>query len=300
MQPLPQPLLALAWSQAGAVTGNQLRDHLGDRAVARALAAGSLIRVWRNAYLFAEIGDDLQARLAAADLTIGSSAVPCLATAAALHGFTTAHDQRIHVLAPATHHSTITGLELHRMTPIDRLTNGHGRQLVSARETAVSLAARMPNDFRALAVLDAALRSGRVSDSQLVAYLQGTGFRGSRRIRDLVPLASPLAESPPESWLRLSCLRAGLPPPVPQFEVVGADGRRYRLDLAWPEHQVAAEYDGVEFHTGAHLTRDRTKWNALHGVGWTIFAVTGRNFWNDRDRILALIQAALTTRRPAT
>ena len=33
------------------------------------------------------------------------------------------------------------------------------------------------------------------------------------------------AQSPPESWVRVACHFAGLPPPVPQFTVIADGGR---------------------------------------------------------------------------
>ncbi|MBG0563224.1 hypothetical protein [Actinoplanes aureus] len=48
-----------------------------------------------------------------------------------------------------------------------------------------------------------------------------------------------------ESRLRLLLVDAGVPPPVPQFEVRDEDGRLIgRVDLAWPARRVAHEYEG--------------------------------------------------------
>jgi hypothetical protein len=44
-----------------------------------------------------------------------------------------------------------------------------------------------------------------------------------------------------------------LPQPFLQYEVVDLQGRIWRLDFAWPELRVAAEYDGVDWRSGRTL-----------------------------------------------
>ena len=59
--------------------------------------------------------------------------------------------------------------------------------------------------------------------------------------------ADPLAESPPESRLRVHLVLAGLPRPVCQLELRDGSGLViYRLDLGWPELLCAAEFDGAQ------------------------------------------------------
>ncbi|CAJ1584979.1 endonuclease domain-containing protein [[Mycobacterium] wendilense] len=66
----------------------------------------------------------------------------------------------------------------------------------------------------------------------------------------------------------------GLPEPVLQYEIIDRDGRCWRVDFAWPEHKVAVEYDGFDFHsTTEHLRRDRQKRAALQELGWTVLSV---------------------------
>jgi hypothetical protein len=87
-------------------------------------------------------------------------------------------------------------------------------------------------------------------------------------------LASPLAESPMESEARLVMLDGGLPPPVLQYEVVDLNGRTWRLDFAWPESRVAAEYDGVDWHSGPEaFLRDRQRTAALLDLGWVVVPI---------------------------
>src|SRR5215211_3381498 len=69
---------------------------------------------------------------------------------------------------------------------------------------------------------------------------------------------------------------AGLPRPVQQHQV-RVDGRVYRLDAAYPEYQVALEYEGFDFHISRtafdkRYERDR----ALRVAGWLVAYVTNR------------------------
>ena len=77
-----------------------------------------------------------------------------------------------------------------------------------------------------------------------------------------------------ESEARLVMLDGGLPGPVLQHEVIDARGRLRRLDFAWPEYRVAAEYDSDEWHVGAEaLRRDRRKLAALQDLGWVVVPI---------------------------
>ena len=63
---------------------------------------------------------------------------------------------------------------------------------------------------------------------------------------------------------------------VPQYTVRDRDGRFVaRVDLAFPEHRVAVEYDDGAWHGApGQLTRDRRRLNALVAAGWIVLHVT--------------------------
>jgi very-short-patch-repair endonuclease len=69
---------------------------------------------------------------------------------------------------------------------------------------------------------------------------------------------------------------AGLPRPEVQWSVVEDGVEIWRLDLAYPAHLVAIEYDGEEFHrrTKAQIEHDRRRHRWLHQHGWTVIVVT--------------------------
>ena len=77
-----------------------------------------------------------------------------------------------------------------------------------------------------------------------------------------------------ESETRLVMIDGGLPPPVLQYEVVDPQGRTWRLDFAWPELRVGAEYDGLDWHSGPDaFLRDRRRVSALQQLGWLIVPI---------------------------
>ena len=126
-----------------------------------------------------------------------------------------------------------------------------------------------------MATLDAAIRSGHCDRSTLAhAAAAQAGRRGIVAVRGLIPLADAAAESPMESEARLVMIDGGLPAPTLQHEIIDSRGRLRRLDFAWPDAMVAAEYDSDMFHTGSEaLRRDREKLAAVQDVGWTVVPI---------------------------
>lgn len=297
-QQLPTELLQYAQRQSGAISTAQLKCWLTHGQAQRAIRTGTLVKLWRGAYVLPDRASSIRTRLAAADLTLGSPATACLDTAAALYGFDISGDPRTHVLAPGTSASKRERLVLHRYRVRESLATVAGRSAVDPAETALMVAARAANPQRALAVLDAALRSRAVRSADDLAHAAARAkFNGIRQVRSLVPLADGRAESPPESWLRWICHDAGLPPPIPQFSVRCPDGRWYRLDLAWPALRVGCEYDGVEFHTGSALRRDRMRLNAFSAADWVIVSATGSMVWTGRQQLTDQLARHLSTRQ---
>jgi hypothetical protein len=113
------------------------------------------------------------------------------------------------------------------------------------------------------------------------------GRRGVVTTRELLPLADARAESPMESEARLAMIDGGLPIPELQYELIDGNGERRRLDFAWPEQRVAAEYDGLDWHSGPEaMRRDRRRTAALLDIGWMVIAIV---FEDVRYRPLELV-----------
>lgn len=259
-------------AQGEVVTSAQALTFLTRRGLEHQLKCGVLQKVWHGIYGCGEMTDAL--RLRGLDLSTGTKVAVCLSTAASMYGFDTERDGDLHVVNPGGHRLRSTdGLVVHRREGAP-LTVVGGRRATAPAWTAIEVARSLRRP-RALATLDAALRSGACSHADLKrAVRQQSGRRGIVSVRELLDLASPLAESPMESEARLVMIDGGLPPPVLQYEVEDSWGRVWRLDYAWPECRVAAEYDGVDWHSGADaFRRDRRRTAALQELGWTIVPI---------------------------
>ena len=126
----------------------------------------------------------------------------------------------------------------------DLVTDRAGFRRTARVRTAVDLIRRGPLDD-GVVLLDRLVNAGIVPlDGVRDAVAALPRCRGSRLAREVAGLADGLAESPPETRLRLLIRRAGLPAPKAQHRVFDADGLVARLDFAYPEQKLAIEYDG--------------------------------------------------------
>jgi hypothetical protein len=146
-------------------------------------------------------------------------------------------------------------------------------------------------------VADAVQHAELLSPEQIVAEFPAhRGLRGIRQAGRALELSSPLAESPPESRLRLTLVLGGLDP-VPQYDVRTNDGRWLaRVDLAFPNARVAIEYDGREVHSQSDVfTRDRQRQNELVAAGWVVLRYTAEDLRLRKHAIVAEVRRALLT-----
>lgn len=258
--------------QGGVATSGQILTVITRRALESAVNRGALERLWHGIYCRGEADDGL--RLRGLDLACGRPVAACLGTAAALHGFDTEQPDDLHVLSPpGSRLRSADGLVVHRRDGAP-LTIVRGRPATTAAWTAVEVARSLRRP-RALATLDAALRSGTCSRPEIWrAAVAQAGRRGIVAVRGLIAIADGRAESPMESEARLAMIDGGLPIPELQYELRDGAGRLRRVDFAWPRHRVAVEYDGVDWHSGPDaMRRDRDRTAALMDVGWTVIAI---------------------------
>jgi hypothetical protein len=249
--------------------------------------------------IYSTANPDSHTRLNGLDLRCGEPVVVCLGTAAALHGFDTEDTDALHVLHPESCRlRDYTGLVVHRRDGAPLVTV-RGRSATEAAWTAIEVARNLRRP-RALATLDAALRSGTCDrDGLAAAALHQAGRRHIIMVRDLIPLARPGAESPMESEARLVMVDGGLPEPDLQYEIIDRDGRCWRVDFAWPAQGVIVEYDGFDWHSSPNdLRRDRQKRAALEELGWRVMSIVADDVRRQPAAMLRRIHAQLT-RLPA-
>lgn len=151
-------------------------------------------------------------------------------------------------------------------------------------------------------LIDRARRLRLTHPQALVARFMSFGQQGRRGAAVLREVLTELdrdlalVESDLETMLLGIIVEAGLPMPVMQHEVRVA-GRRYRLDAAYPEHLIAIEGDGFEFHSGREqFERDRARQNDLVLAGWVVLRFSWRQIVREPEWVTGQIAAALRRR----
>ncbi|MGY1760495.1 hypothetical protein ACI79G_13110 [Geodermatophilus sp. SYSU D00779] len=251
-------------------------------------------RVWPDLYAHrdVEVTHTLRARTAATLLVPGSVVTGC--SAAVLWGVDLADAAAgVELTVPPGHHPVrIPGLRVRRSRlPDGRVCRRRGVAVTTPEATAVRIAAALPGDDAVVAV-DRLVPSGVVDLGPLRGLAATARGPGAARAREVCRLADGLAESPPETRLRLLITRAGLPAPVAQHVVRDARGFVARVDFAWPEHCVAVEYDGAWPAEPGQFARDRQRLNRLQAAGWRVVFVTAADLHRP-DELVRRIAAAL-------
>ena len=259
-------------AQGDVATTAQLLSVLTRSQLDSRIGSGQLVKVWPGIY--SRCQPDTLIRLRGVDLRAGERVPICLGTAAALYGFDTEDVVDLHVLNPEGHQlRNSDGLVVHRRDGAP-ITEVGGRFATTPAWTAVEVARGLRRP-RALATLDAALRSGMCDVRQLLAAAaRQAGRRGIVTTRELIPLARSEAESPMESEARLVMIDGGVPPVALQYEIVDRNFRKWRVDFAWPDRKVAVEYDGFDWHSDREaFRRDRQKRAALQEMEWSVLSI---------------------------
>ncbi|QAY63139.1 hypothetical protein ET495_07680 [Xylanimonas allomyrinae] len=125
-----------------------------------------------------------------------------------------------------------------------------GLPVTSLEQTVLDCALTMPV-LDALVVADAALGQGLREREVRQRLADVRKPNGTARAACVLGLMDGGSQSAWETWLRYVAARLGLPRPVLQYPVATHLGV-YRIDLAWPEQRVLAEFDGqVKYTDGA-------------------------------------------------
>lgn len=271
----------------------------GGLLTADALRSSAWRRLFRGVYADAGLPDSHGLRVRGARLLIPASAAFSGRTAAFLHGATTlvgpAHEVEISI-PPDMQFGPVAGLRVRRVPlPGSELTRSGAFVFTAGLRTALDIARTEPV-LDSVPALDVLLARGVVDRSELRdAAARMSRVRGVRSTRRAASLADGRAESPPESRLRVIFALAGLTA-VPQFTVRNQDGTfAGRVDLAFPAHRIAVEYDGLWHAATGQFGRDRRRLNRLAAAGWVVLHVTARDLY-DVDALLAALRALLAGR----
>jgi G:T-mismatch repair DNA endonuclease (very short patch repair protein) len=268
---------------AGLLTPDQLRS-----------AAWSRLR--RDVYADARLCVDHRLNARAVALVAPGQAVFSGLTAVVLWGGHEFADARVPVevtVPPGTRWQPGPGVVVREAaTGGDVVTGRDGLRRTGRVRTAVDLIRRGSLDD-GVVLLDRLVAAGIVPLHPVRdAVARLPRCRGSRLARQVAELSDGLAESPPETRLRLLMLRAGLPTPSAQYRVFDGEGFVARVDFAFPGVKLAIEYDGAWHGRPGELGRDRRRLNRLAAAGWRVLFVTAADM-RAPDELLARLTEVL-------
>jgi hypothetical protein len=250
-----------------------------------------------NVYADPALPDDHQLRARAAALLMPRDAAIGGRSAAAWFGapFASASDPVLVVAPTGCSWDGPRGVRVHKtdLHPDEIWTTGDGIRLTTVERTAWDVAT-METVPRAVALIDGLLRGGRLTEEALVAEVaRRTGRWRSQRAHVVLSFVDGRAQSPPESYVRVACARAGLPRPVPQY-VVEVDGVFLaQVDLAWPEAKLVVEYEGAyHFDSELQIRKDDERYARLLAEGWRVIRLSSADLW-ELDAVVDRIRTAL-------
>jgi len=255
-------------------------------------------RLFPDVYLAQGTVADLHTRSYAAYLLIADHGVLAGYSALEWLGAQAApRDADAEVLLPQGAFRERPGLRVHRdKLADDEVCTVKGVNITTPVRTAYDLARWLPLADAVVAV-DALCRHCHVKPERIRSvHNRYPRVRGRRRVEPVIALADPRAESPMETRLRLNLVMYGLPKPVPQHWVIGPNGRRARLDLAYPEFSVAIEYDGDHHRNREVYATDRRRDNWLAEAGWLILRFTATDALGQPEAIAQHVRQALHQR----
>lgn len=262
----------------------------------RALRGPRYRRLFPDVYAPASLPVTLTLRSRAALLLVAPRGVLSGYSAAEVLGASSGPaDAPAEVTVPTPRHP-LPGLLAHR----DRLAAAEtvvrdGSRTTTPVRTAYDLA-RWRDTVAAVAAVDAlAHRYPFELDEVRSVRSRHLGARGSRRVEHVLVLVDRRAESPMESRMRVPLVLAGLPPEV-QFPVP-VEGRRCRLDLAYPAARLGVEFDGAHHRTAAQARADLRREAALARAGWELLRFDAWTVHNAPELMVTAVRRALAQRR---
>lgn len=293
-----QRINRLARRQHGLITRRQaLEEGAHRRSIDRKLGSGLWTPVRRGVFAIDGSPRTWEQTVLAACLAAAAPVSASHATAARLWGLSRVPAvEGIHLLGEPTSSLRRDGVVLHRTAHLEAVDLAKHRHVpvTSVARTIVDCSGWLDRSTTG-EVLDEALRQRLVTLERVRACSARTAAPGRG---PLGPIRSVLADrlpgyDPGESDLELRALqalrKAGHPTPVQQHRVQIAR-KRFRLDLAYPDHQLGIELDGWDPHgVRSAFDDDRARDALLATAGWQIVHFTSNTISDIAETIRALL-----------
>lgn len=268
-------------------------------AVLRRHAAGLLVRehhgVYRDAGRPASFDTDLRAALAAA----GDDAYVSGHSLMRLYDVRGAWSATPEITVLGDRHLDLPGVKVRRLDRIeDRdLRRRHGLLGLAPPLGLLTLGASAPRHKVEVATHDMVFQR-HTAVPQLIDALkryEGKGRWGVASYRHSIRSLDDEGRAT-QTNMELDALRvlrqAGLPEPRLQLPVVDGDGRRRKLDIAWPDQLLDLETDGDRWHTS---TRDRRAMEvrdaALRAIGYEVVRVDSDDVAHHLDALVPRLRS---------
>lgn len=286
-------------AQYGVIQRRQaLQAGLTPRMIECLMSRGEWVAIHRGVYRIAGAPVTWNLRLMAACLAAGPGAVASHRSAAALWGLDTDAPTVPEIAVATSGARELRSVTVHHtrsLGPSDRATRD-GIPCSSVARTLVDLASVL-DEISLEQTVDSALREHLTSVGYLHRHVERLrdGRRGTGLLREL--LVARTGERPYESRKEAELARllvaAGLPKPVPQFELRVGGRLLARFDLAWPDAQVAVEFQSYRHHFGRQAwRRDVARANRAMAAGWIVFMATEEDVRDGARRLVADIGRA--------
>lgn len=279
------------------ISGRQLHDHMSPGAAKWLVSSGALEPIWRGVYLVRGAPHSYAAQLWSAVLS--SNGVLGFGTAAHLWGAVDEQPPRIDVIvARSLHQWRRPDVRIHRIdVPPWAIARRQGLPVTSRAETLLDHIGRLPRG-QSFRLADRAIQVGWLAPDDFARRVrQQPGRTGNRRMRELSQVVGDRAAAHSERVLHRLLRRAGLPDFEANYDVWAAGALVAVVDVAFPQSRVAVEIDGFAFHHAPdRFQRDRTRQNALVGLGWTVLRFTWADVIEQPDYVIATIRRHLRDR----
>ena len=251
-------------------------------------------RLGSGVYRWVGLKENPQLMLAAVAKRLPAGAAFSGRTAVWLHGLDMEPCDPIEVTMPEPTGSSRRAGAVVSRTRIarDEIVRRRGLSTTSALRTVVDLGGRDPLT-EGVVVADLFLHEGLVSVDDLRCYVaEHPGTKGVARLRRVVDLAEPKAESAMESRLRMLLVLARLPRPEVQVSVHDDEGRFLaRPDLLYRRQRLAIEFDGGNHRD--RLVDDNRRQNGLVGAGYRLLRFTSADVYGKPAEVASQIRQAL-------
>lgn len=185
------------------------------------------------------------------------------------------------------------GVRVHRvgLDPAD-VTERDGLAVTTRVETALDCMGWLALG-QARRFTDRAVQQRWVTEADVQRRLsEQPGRWGNRQLRLLLPQMSDGAAAESERLAHRLLRASGITGWVPNLDVI-VGGRRFEIDIAFPQRRLAIEIDGFDYHRRDRFQHDRTRQNALINAGWTVLRFTWSDLEDRPDYVIETITRLL-------